>query len=152
MGLLQRAINASGINDRFNKADFRTADWNANSETVNKEDATTNVTHYRDYPNTEYSVNPAAAAPTYVLQSDILQLAGPYLSARSDTFRIRAYGETVDPDNAQTLSEAWVEAIVQRVPTPVEPLADNANEPAEPRSMGRKFQIVSMRWLAPDEV
>jgi hypothetical protein len=65
----------------------------------------------------------------------------PMLTVRSDTFRIRAYGEAVNPSDATRLeSTAWCEAIVQRT--------------AEPATgaLGRKFVLTYFRWLGPDDV
>jgi hypothetical protein len=36
--------------------------------------------------------------------------------------------------------------VVQRSPVPVNPSASNPQEPETPDSMGRKFEIVSVRW------
>ena len=63
----------------------------------------------------------ATGSPGYLLQGDLLQSLGPFLTARSDTFRVRAYGDKID--RAGNLrARAWCEAIVQRLPEPVEKL------------------------------
>lgn len=64
----------------------------------------------------------------------------PWLAVRSDTFRVRAYGDTVNPsDPARLEATAWCEAIVQRV-------KDNPGD-----SSGR-FIITYFRWLGPDDI
>jgi hypothetical protein len=63
------------------------------------------------------------------------------LTVRSDTFRIRAYGEATNPAESTRLeATAWCEAIVQRTTAPAA------------GALGRKFLIVSFRWLGPDDV
>jgi hypothetical protein len=44
---------------------------------------------------------------------DVLNSIGPNLTARSDTFVIRAYGEALD-DAGNVIGKAWVEVVVQR--------------------------------------
>ena len=109
----------------------------------------------------------AAMAPGFLNQADILQALGPGLAARSDTFVIRAYGETVDPLLASTdagyiTGRAWCEAVVQRLPDYVDSVANAAevrpvtgttvNLTANNQRLGRRFQVVSFRWLSPDEI
>ena len=63
---------------------------------------------------------------------------GGLLTTRSDSFRIRAYGDAVNlADPTKVESNAYCEAIVERVVDPV---------------LGRKFVIVYFRWLGPDDV
>jgi hypothetical protein len=102
----------------------------------------------------EHAPASAAGAPGWVLQSDILQMLAPILSARSDTFRIRAYGAALDPISGEPVARAWCEAIVQRVPNWVdtdEPAQDGPNLPLN-QSLGRRFVLVSFQWLTPSEI
>src|SRR5690606_12898031 len=46
-------------------------------------------------PSSAPSESRAAFAPGYLTQADLLSALGPVLSARSDTFRIRTYGDVV---------------------------------------------------------
>ena len=93
--------------------------------------------------------------PGWLTQADVLQVIGPALSARSDTFRIRTFGESLDA-NGKTVATAYCEAIIQRMPDYVDP----SNPPdargnelsATNRTYGRKFEIVSFRWLTPAEI
>ncbi len=67
-----------------------------------------------------------------------------WLTTRSDTFRIRAYGDAVNPvDATRVEARAWCEAIVQRIPE----LIDSPNGP-----FGRRFVITYFRWLGPDDI
>lgn len=103
----------------------------------------------------------AAGVPGFLTQADILSGLGHLMAARSDTFVIRAYGETLAP-SGKIAARAWCEAVVQRVP---EPLKANptraeilwpenpANTAIDPMNAhGRKFIIKSFRWLTPEEV
>jgi hypothetical protein len=125
----------------------------------------------------------SSTALGYILQADILQQIGPFLSARSDTFTIRTYGETVNAATGETGGRAWCEAVVQRLPEYVDqedpaltqanpavsglsvPLHDatppyitDASGNATPhlsalnQNFGRKFRIVSFRWLSPQDI
>lgn len=101
----------------------------------------------------------AAMAPGQLSQADVLTVLGPLLSARSDTFVIRAYGET--PDG----SRAWCEAVVQRVPEYVDSSRRKTEaaqwDPAAVPPPGasydtaparRRFHITSFRWLTAEEI
>lgn len=93
--------------------------------------------------------------PGWLTQADVLQVIGPSITARSDTFKIRAYGETLDA-SGNVIARAWCEASVQRVPQYV----DSVDKPYERdtdletvnKTFGRKFNLVSFRWLSPDEI
>jgi len=84
----------------------------------------------------------------------------PRLSARTDTFRIRAYGEVTDADG-NVIAKAMCEAVVQRLPEFVDVDTDPTNnEPwdegddlnAINQTYGRRFEIRSFRWLDDSEV
>ncbi|MCC5844530.1 MAG: hypothetical protein JJU05_09785 [Verrucomicrobia bacterium] len=89
----------------------------------------------------------------YVLQGDILQSLAPVLSARSDTFIIRAYGST----GGEGAARAWAEAVVQRTSLYVdeedEPWRNPGDDTLSPINhlFGRRFEIVSFRWLDQNE-
>lgn len=98
----------------------------------------------------------AYGSPTIVKQADILTPIAPVLSARSDSFVIRSYGESVDK-NGKVLARAWCEAVVERDRSYV----DTADQPQVlpaalsrdvNKTFGRRYEIVSFRWLHPDEV
>jgi hypothetical protein len=97
----------------------------------------------------------SSAAPGYLTQGDVLQVLAPVITARSDTFRIRAYGNSLNPFNGNIQAEAWCEVVVQRVPEYVNasdspevfPPLDSINE-----NFGRKYRIVGFRWLNSDEI
>ncbi|HSH95407.1 MAG TPA: hypothetical protein VK968_14785, partial [Roseimicrobium sp.] len=99
----------------------------------------------------------SAFAPKFITQADILSTIGASLSARSDTFTIRTYGESINPVTGDSIGKAWCEAVVQRFPDYINSSANTADAPASSLSgdnkyFGRKFQIISFRWLTPSEI
>jgi len=65
---------------------------------------------------------------------------------------VRAYGDSVV--NGKVMARAWCEAVVQRLPDPVDP-DDSGINPADSgtdKDLGRRFTIRSFRWLAQEEV
>jgi hypothetical protein len=62
------------------------------------------------------------------------------LAVRSDTFRLRAFGESLNPATNATEATAYCEAIVQRTPELID------------ATLGRRFVIIYFRWLGPDDI
>ncbi len=90
--------------------------------------------------------------PGFVTQGDLLAMIGPALTARGDTFLIRTYGDAVDK-NGGILARAYLEAVVQRVVEPVKPAGTSGPEQFRyTDKFGRKFEVVKLRWLNPEEV
>lgn len=105
---------------------------------------------------------PAAAAgystygvPGWTRQADILRPLAPILSARDDTFIMRGYGDARD-GNGRILARSVCEAVVRRTRGFVDPAdaADITTPPTKPNNkvFGRRFEVISFRWLAPNEV
>ena len=115
----------------------------------------------------------AMGAPGNLLQSDLLQSLGSALANRSDTFTLRCYGEAVHPSGE--IGSAWLEVVVQRVPEFLDPTNAAETGVSAPKPLkiapsaatdatvstaltavnnvlGRRFRIVSMRWLKADEI
>ncbi len=91
-------------------------------------------------------------APGFVTQGDLLAMIGPALTARGDTFLIRTYGDAVDP-SGRVLARAYLEAVVQRVATPVKAAGTSGEDKWRPTDkFGRKFEIVKLRWLTPEDI
>lgn len=89
-------------------------------------------------------------------QADVLTTIGPSLSARSDTFVIRCYGEALNPAGARTAG-AWCEAVIQRTPDYLDPADDASVLPgaltsATNKTFGRSLKIISFRWLSANEI
>jgi hypothetical protein len=97
----------------------------------------------------------AVMAPGYVKQGDLLTPLGPLITVRGDTFVISGYGEALDPTAKKVLARAWCEAVVQRTPDYVDSSERaDVTPPKLPTNMtfGRRFDIISFRFLNPDEV
>ncbi len=99
--------------------------------------------------------------PGWITQADVLQAIGPLISARSDTFRVRGYGEALAPDGKSVLARAWCEAVVQRKPDYVDPTNLASERNATPaaatltqanKTFGRRFDVISFRWLSQNEI
>jgi hypothetical protein len=94
--------------------------------------------------------------PGDITQANILRALAPRLTARSDTFRIRGYGEVTDADG-NIIAKATCEAIVQRLPEYVdsdnnEPWDEGATLNATNQKYGRRFEIRRFRWLDESEI
>ena len=93
--------------------------------------------------------------PGHVKQGDILTTLGSRLTARSDTFTVRAYGESRS-EAGELLASARCEAVIQRVADYIDPadesylLPDDLSSAVNQR-FGRKFKVVAFRWLASTE-
>jgi len=141
-GALQVAIDDAGINSDANIAGYEID----GSRLANLELKTP-----------EALTGPSAqGAPGYLTQADILSLLGNAATVRSDTFTIRAYGESLGA-KGEVEARAWCEAVVQRMPefldtvdeaeTRIEGLQSEAN-----KTFGRRFVIQSFRWLGSGEI
>lgn len=131
------------------------------------DEITSDIVDGYQYSNPEAGQGHSAyGAPGWVTQADILRPLAPYITVRDDTYKIRAYGETLD-SNGKILARAWCEAIVRRTPDYVDPTANPPYEgPVNPDGkrnsafemdgingrFGRRMRLVSFRWLAADEV
>ncbi len=158
-GTLQQAIERAGLNDALKGGDLTltsTGHGKGSYEVGSNAADWAPVDHLRE--------SKGAGLPTYLQQGDLLQALGSFLVARGDTFVIRAYGEARTSDGKEIEARAWCEAEVQRLPSYVES-ADPAEQPAytaagvpnpalSPASLkfGRRFAVISFRWLSPTEV
>jgi hypothetical protein len=93
--------------------------------------------------------------PGIIKQGDVLTPIAPILSARSDSFVIRGYGEALDQQGKVT-ARAWCEAVVERDRRFVNPIdkpeAVVSTLKKANQQFGRRYEIVSFRWLSSDEV
>lgn len=129
-----------------------------------------------------------AGVPGYITQGDILSNIGASLTARSDTFTIRAYGD-IAGISGNPEARAWCEAVVQRFPEFIDPQDDENDEMIDVvefrqnyrnkqndsvtnrgdkyvlekwsrnddlssvnKLFGRRYKIISFRWLSQDEL
>ncbi len=147
-GALQDAIDRSGINAKFQ------AQWPLDN--ASSLPSYPHPDHIKDPTRMEQRNKPdttAWGALGFLTQADVMQFLGPALSARSDTFVVRAYGSSMSPDG-KIQAEVWCEAVVQRTPAPLNPDSTGLN-PVEDESaadFGRQFEVKRFRWLAKDEV
>jgi hypothetical protein len=112
------------------------------------------------FPFPEAEAGPKAiGSPGYVKQGDLLTTLGPMVAVRGDTFVIRGYGEAREGNGtgSKVTARAWCEVTVQRVPDYIDPrdeshVALEDLDSATNKTFGRRFNIVSFRYLDPREV
>lgn len=101
------------------------------------------------------------AAPGYLTSGDLMTALAPSIVTRSDTYRVRLYGEALDPIASASFSTSepgarrWLEAVVQRFPDGVDTadfISDNWVQMIAEPNWGRRFKVVSLRWLREDEL
>lgn len=158
MGLLQTAIEKAGLNEAFDSGIAEITRDSLDNLDTGAFPYPDNILSASDSP----SATANRSAPTYLLQGDILQAIGSFISVRSDTFRIRSYGESLNPSTNEVVSKVWLEAVVQRTPNPVRPKPgtepddleywDGLDGNDDPDPLGRRFKIISIRELSQDEV
>lgn len=102
-----------------------------------------------------------AACSKHLTQADLLSLIGPALTVRGDAFVVRTYGEARNPVTGDIAARAWCEAVLQRLPDYVDdsmtPETDLATAPNNAvtqtnRTFGRRYKMVSFRWLTPSDI
>jgi Tfp pilus assembly protein PilX len=107
---------------------------------------------------TNHNANRLKGLPGWVMQGDILGQLGSVMAARSDTFVIRTYGDNKNPVTGAILGRAWCEAVVQRLPDYMKASLDSPETaPASlndttNKQFGRRFQVISFRWLGPNDI
>lgn len=106
-----------------------------------------------DYLNSRYPEavggSRASGVPAYLTQAHLLSQIDSAIAVRSDTFVIRAYGESLAP-NGSVEAKVWCEAYVQRLPDYV----DSSDAPENSTDLsptnerfGRQFALVGFRWI-----
>ncbi len=105
-------------------------------------------------PTLPANSNQGSGFPGQLLQGDLLQALGPYMTVHSDTFTIRAYGEAKSGNTVT--AKAYCEAVVQRLPDPVISGASTGTAPSNlivaASPFGRRLSIVSFRWMHEAEI
>jgi hypothetical protein len=138
VGTLQTAINNSGINTDLEQPDV-------DSSVLDDE-----IFDKLEFPNA-FQGAVATGIPGYLTQADVLARVGPAIAVRSDTYTIRSYGSSTHPITGETVAQAWVEATIQRTPTRIVGDTLDTGTGAED-DFGRRFQIISIRWLNENEI
>ena len=151
-GLLQTAIDNTKINSKSINADAIARDSKpvTAASIIGKRNAGVQTSSVMDG-------NSAEGAPSMLTQGDLMAALAPVATVRGDTFKIRSYGECTTPNGNTVLARAWCETIVQRVPD----FVDSADLPETSqdsltslanRTFGRRFSVVSFRWLSEGEL
>jgi hypothetical protein len=147
MGALEAAIEASGVNSKV----FTT------QVPIIKEDVS-NADLYRYNTVSVVTGNPAAGAPGWISQGDLMRILEPAATVRADTFIIRVCGEAQDAKGVVT-AKAYAEAVVQRMPEYLDPVDrpsvnvyTTSTASAVNKTFGRRINVVSFRWLAINEI
>ena len=184
-GCLQSAIDNTSINDSVKGMGIgatvsATGTGMALSDTPNQirpviDDNLRDGSDYGGVP-----LHSTVGMPGYLMQQDIVQAFSPAMTVRSDTFVVRAYGESLNPASGAVEAKAWAEAVVQRVPEYVDqsdsaltaanvygsnlgnatPPYNGTNLTSAPvpivntlnLSLGRRFKVVGFRWLSLNEL
>ncbi len=99
----------------------------------------------------------ATGAPGFLMQNDLITPLAPAMSARSDTFHIRTYGDARHPVTGEVIAKVWCEAYVQRLPDYVGSEASEIHPDALPPTsasaqFGRRFTITQLRWLTEQDI
>ncbi|MGJ8644323.1 MAG: hypothetical protein ACSHX9_13015 [Luteolibacter sp.] len=136
-GALQTAIDATpSINQSALQGEFDDTDYDGSEA------------------NNIFPKDTGVGIPGFLTQADLLHSLAPVITTRSDTFTIRAYGEARN-NSGEVTASAWVEACVQRYPEFVDDndAAHTQTADLSPlnQQYGRKFEIVSFRYLTPGE-
>ncbi|GHC40253.1 hypothetical protein [Roseibacillus persicicus] len=144
-GALQAAIDLANLNEEV-----------AQQATAGYEIDRAEIADYK-YSNTEAAAGASyQGAPGYLTQADLLNTLGNAATARSDTFVVRGMGESRNKAG-KVLASAVCEAVVQRYPEWLDSRDAVETKPADLTSddnerFGRRFRVVSFRWLSQDEV
>ena len=160
-GALEAAIAASEINEKKNAVFPDT--YLAQTPIAAADLSDPLIYNYKTKEAT--TGNPAAGAPGWVNQADLLHILEPAATVRGDTFVIRVYGDAQDA-NGNVIARAYAEAVVQRVPDYVDPVdrpSVNAYDVSLPtplpstasaanKAFGRRINLVSFRWLSGNEI
>ena len=154
-GAVQSALNvlAANTDDKLNPYSFLQDDSQDAGRSVLVAKGQDTRSGFDKFPEASEGKS-AYGLPGWPRQADILRPLAHILSARDDTFTIRAYGDARDP-NGKIIARATCEAIVRRG----REFVSSENEPdtmsgltAINERFGRRFQIISFRWLNADEI
>jgi hypothetical protein len=142
-GALEAAIEAAGVN----KGTF------TNQIPIQADDMA-DATIYGFKTPAVVTGNPAAGAPGWISQGDLMRILEPAATVRSDTFVIRVCGES---KNGDRLIRVYAEAVCQRIPEYLEPDTTPASSGVTASSVintkfGRRVKLVSFRWLSREEI
>ena len=154
-GAIQAAIDTMATNNNVaTSAGGLTPDYSANFA------ANENKAYFADDTGPTTDKKSTIGIAGSITQANVLLALAPRLTARSDTFRIRGYGEVRDAAD-KIIARAICEAVVQRLPEYVDTETDpDNNEPWDEGDIlndtnklyGRRFEIQNFRWLDEGEI
>lgn len=153
-GTIQQALDTLAKSSDSSKNPFKKLQENAVEITATQPGPT-------DHKFPEAALGSSAfGVPGWIRQADILTRLAPMTSVRDDTFTIRAYGDARDKnDSSKILARAWCEIVVSRRADHLDSTDLPQVNPHSPsmksgvnKRFGRRFEIVSFRWLNADEV
>ena len=160
------SLSAQGaIQEAIEQADINSGIRAVTSDTIPNYSDYSSIFPYSDAASVG-ARNNATGVPLEINQANILLPIAPKLTARSDTFKIRAYGEVVSigGDTVQAVCEATVQRVPEYVNTVNEPWVEDYTNPLFPdedeerqldsinQSFGRRFKIINIRWLDRAEI
>ena len=153
-GALQTAINNAGLNSVLGQQTIE-SQYTGNVKPAGSADMSI-------YETDILAGTLVEGIPGYLMQSDILQRVGSVMQARSDTFKIRAYGSSINDITGEENSRVWCEAIVQRIPEYTDGEFKNGVYPSDKEpwveptnksgSIQRRYQIIQFRWISNDQI
>lgn len=145
-GALDAAISKSGVNDNFlSQVPITVAD-------------VSDPKLYNYKTPMAVAGNPAAGAPGFIGQGELMRLLEPAATVHGDTFVIRVCGEAWDA-KGKVIARAYAEAVVQRMPEYVDSVDrpslnvyTDAKAALANRTFGRRINVVAFHWLASNEI
>jgi hypothetical protein len=150
-GVLQSAIDTMGLNNALGTTG---TDMWLNPATDYPGTASRGGPMYFGLSTANTSGRKTSGASAEITQADILSRIGSVLQVRSDTFTVRSYG-SLGPSGTSS-ARAWCEVVVQRAPNYVDPVNSAGDLPSSlnviNQKFGRRFRIISFRWLGEEEI
>lgn len=150
LGKLEEAIGLTSINQEKHQL--------ANTTTIQDDIVALNPGSFSSQAALEVNnlaPHTGAGLPGYLKQQDILRPLAPIMTTRGDTFVVRAYGDSSGATNDLSTVRVVCEATVQRIPEYVDGSIDPWEKPLKNSSndlFGRKFKIISFKWIDLDDV
>jgi hypothetical protein len=148
-GVIQAAIDQTKINEVVEADGIKLRNGGGGGSGVD-------ISQYKYLNKVAAAGNSAQGAPGSLTQGHVMNALGNAVTVRSDTFTVRAYGESVNA-KGKVLARAWCEAVVQRTPDYLDSADLNEVKTADLTSsinskFGRRLRIVSFHWLGRADV
>jgi len=162
-GAIQTALNKLAANTALNPYQVLQTSTSSSSNISATTPAPTTVPSEYTYPEAAQGYS-LYGLPGWTRQADVLRQLAPILSVRDDTFTIRAYGDARDASGKTVKARAVCEATVRRSKDFVDPTDDAATADLSNSTgtvntkqqanmlFGRRFEVVSFRWLSTNDI